>query len=275
MSSSTLAYPLRTAGSMLVRIGGVCAIALFTIVALSFSSPDFLQFLFWCAVFFGALWLVRPFSQRALVGDRASFLSANLVIWIFLMISGAVFIHNQSTASAAKGNVDQSAFYQAISWILSLCSLAFVTIFRPAYLRRLFAGPLKWACIFAIAAVISCPLSPKPLYSLTLAFKLCLIVLTLCAIGEGIDHESGISRFFVALFVAMLIVVLVEFLRPLLASSNPFAGDRLGGMIGLSGTSGVLLLLSVLFLWLKKNPWFLVCALFSVIVMMLAGTKGG
>jgi len=259
---------------MLLSAGGVCSIAFFSIVALAFASMDFLQFLFWCAVFFAALWLARPLSGRALAAERDSFLSATLVIWIFLMISGAVFIHNQTTASAEKGNVDQSAIYQALSWILSLFVLAIVSIFRPAYLRRLFVGSLKWASIFAIVAVLSCPLSPKPLYSLTLAFKLCLIVLTSCAIAESIDDEIGINRTFVALFVAMLIIVLIDFLRPLLGS-DAFVGGRLGAMIGLSGTCGVLLLLSVLFLWLTKNPWFLVCALFSVMVMMLAGTKGG
>jgi len=274
MASSTLAYRFRTAGRALLGIGGVVAIALFTIVALAFSSADFLQFLSWCAIFFIALWLARPLSGRAFAGDIVSFLSANLVIWIFLMISGAVFIHNQTTASAAKGNVDQSAIYQALSWVLSLSALGIISIFRPAYLRLLFTGPLKWASIFAIVAVLSSFISPKPMYSLTLAFKLCLIVVTLCAIGEGIDDEDGVYRFYVALFVAMLIVVLTEFIRPMLGP-DPFAGGRLGAMIGLSGTCGVLLLLSVLFLWLKKNPWFLVCALFSVLVMMLAGTKGG
>src|ERR1700690_1613907 len=124
MSSSTLAYPLRTAGRALLGLGGLLAIALFTIVALAFSSADFLQFLFWCSLFFTALWLARPLSRRALARERDSFLSANLVIWVFLMISGAVFIHNQTTASAVKGNVDESAIYQALSWILSLGGLS-------------------------------------------------------------------------------------------------------------------------------------------------------
>jgi len=275
MASLTLSHPLRAAWSVLVAAVGVVSIAAFTIVALAFSSVDFLQFLFWCAVFFTALWMARPLSRRAFVGERNSFLYANLIIWVFLMISGAVFIHNQTTASAEKGNVDPSAIYQALSWILSLAVLALITCFRPGYLRRLLRGPLKWAVIFAIVTMLSSPLSPKFAYSATLSFKLCIIVLTLCAIGEGVDDEAGIHSFFVALFVAMLIVVLAEFLRPIILSSDPFSGGRLGAMIGLSGTAGVLLLLSVLFLWLTKSPWFLLCALFSVVVMMLAGTKGG
>jgi O-antigen ligase len=274
MASSPLTYPLRTAWNVLLSIGSVCSIALFTIVVLGFSSWDFFQFLFWCALFFAALCLARPLSRRALAGERQSFLYASLAIWIFLMISGAIFVHNQSTAKAAKGNVDPTALFQALSWILSLAALAFIGCFRTAYLRRMFVGPIKWASIFAIVTVVSCPLSSKPMYSATLAFKLCLIVLTLCAITEGMENEEGINRFFAALFIAMLIVVSMAFIAPLLGP-DPFAGGRFGMMIGLSGTCGILLLLSCLFLWLKKNPWFLLSALFSVMVMMLAGTKGG
>lgn len=276
MTSTTLTYPIRSWRwlGFLRSILAVCSIALFSIVALALSSVDFLQFLAWCAIFFTALWLARPFSRRALIGERESLLSANLVIWIFLMISGAIFVHNQTTASAVKGNVDSSALFQALSWILSFFVLAFISCFRPAYLRRLFIGPLKWPCIFAIAAVISCPLSPKPMYSAALAFKLCIIVLTLCAMAETIDDETGLRRLFAGLFVALLIIVSVDFIMPLLGS-NAFQDGRFGAMIGLSGTCGTLLLLSVFFLWLKKNPWFIVSGLFSLIVMMVAGTKGG
>ncbi|MGB8065439.1 MAG: O-antigen ligase family protein [Candidatus Sulfotelmatobacter sp.] len=198
------------------------------------------------------------------------------VIWVFLMVSESVFIHNQSTGSAASGHVGATAKYQALSWILSFFVLAVLTYLRPAYLRRLFAGPLKWAFIFAIVAVLSCPISPKPLYSFALTFKLCVIVLTLFVIGEAIEDQAGIHRLFVGLLWGTLIVVVMDFLNPLMGPDPVFTPDgRFGAMIGLSGDCGLLLLLSVLFLWLKKNPWFLFCGLFSVVLMMLAGTKGG
>jgi len=198
------------------------------------------------------------------------------MIWVFLMVSEAIFTHNQTTQSATKGNVANNALYQAASWILSFIALAFVSCFRPAYIRRLSSGPLKWASLFAVVAVISCPISQKPAYSLALAFKLCIIVLTACAIMEAIANERGIFRLYGALFVGMLITVTMEFLAPFLRPGDIFMSDgRLGLMIGLSGTCGILLLLCVLFLWMTKNPWFLLCGLYSVIVMMLAGTKGG
>lgn len=199
-----------------------------------------------------------------------------LVIWVFLMVSESVFIHNQTTGSAASGNVSASAKYQAFSWILSLLVLGLVSFLRPAYLRNLLAGPLKWASIFAMVAVLSCPLSPKPLYSAALTFKLCVIVLTLFAIGEAIDDEAGNHRFFMAVFWGTLIVVAMDFLNPLIGPDPVFTSDgRFGAMIGLSGDCGLLLVLSLLLLFLKKNPWFLFCALFAVVMMMLAGTKGG
>jgi O-antigen ligase len=102
-----------------------------------------------------------------------------------------------------------------------------------------------------------------------------VIVLALGAIGEAISDEAGVFRLYRALFWGMLITVSAEVLAPFFRSGPVFEGGRLGFMIGLSGTCGLLLLLSVLFLWLTKNPWFLLCGLYSVLVMMLAGTKGG
>lgn len=274
MDSTILDHPLRAAWKALVSVSVVLGIAIFTIVALAFSSVDLMQFLLGCTAFFAAMYLARPFSGRVLIGARQAFLSSILVIWVFLMISNAIFTHVQSTSQAAKGNVDPSAFYQALSWILSAAALVLVSWFRPAYLRRLFSGPLKWATWFAIVVVISCPISPKPAYSAALAFKLCVIIVTLHALGEAIDDEAGLIKLYAGLFVAEFVVVTESFVKPFL-SGDPFQGDRLGAMVGLSGTCGVLLLLSVFFLCYKKNPWFLAIALFAIFVMMLAGTKGG
>ncbi|MGO9403597.1 MAG: O-antigen ligase family protein [Terriglobales bacterium] len=127
--------------------------------------------------------------------------------------------------------------------------------------------------MFAIVAVLSCPLSPKPMYSAALAFKLCVIVLTLCAIAEAIEDDIGIFRIFVALFLAETIIVTKSFVAAL-SEPDPFRGGRLP-MVGLSGTCGVLLLLCLLFVFLKKNIWFLMCGGYAVVVMMLAGNKGG
>jgi O-antigen ligase len=279
MSTSALTYPSRVWRQLRVlrTILGVCAIALLTVLVLLVAgiSWNFFFFLLACAIFVTLLCIARPLSGRALAGERESVLLGTLVIWVFLMVSEAIFIHNQTTQSAAKGNVGSNALYQATTWILSLCALALISYFRRAYIRRLFSGPFKWASIFAIVVVLSCPLSPKPMYSAALAFKLCVIVLTLCAIGEAISDEAGVFKLYGALFCGMLITVSAQAVAPFLRPGPLFEDGRLGFMIGLSGTCGLLLLLSVLFLWLTKNPWFLVCGLYPVVVMMLAGTKGG
>jgi O-antigen ligase len=247
---------------------------MFAIVVVGGATWDLIQFLLGCAIFFTALCLARPLSGGAFAGEREASLVTALVIWVFLMVSEAIFSHHQTTASAAQGHVDSSAVFQAVSWILSFFALALISFSRPAYLRRLFAGPLKWASIFAIVAVLSCPLSLKPLYSAALAFKLCVIVLTLCAIGEAIENETGIFRLFAGLFLGTLVVLAMETIPAILDIEN-FNG-RLP-MIGLSGTSGVLLLLCVLFFFLKRNLFFflLMCGGYSLVVMMVAGNKGG
>jgi len=280
MSSPALTFPLRVSKWLLGVVGiivGLCFLAIFTVQVISLGgvSEDFLQFLVVCSIFFVLLLFARS-SGKALLRERESVLSSSLVIWVFLMVSEAVFVHNQSTASAASGNVGAGAVYQALSWILSLIVLGLITCFRPVYLRRPFAGPLKWTSIFAIVVVLSCPVASKPLYSLALAFKLCLIVLILRAMAEAIEDQAGIYRLFRATFWGTLIVVFMDVLNPLMGPGPVFMDDgRFGAMIGLSGACGMLLLLSLLFLWLTKNPWFLFCALFALVVMMLAGTKGG
>jgi O-antigen ligase len=279
MTSATFIYPLQAAwrrsNAVLRGIAIVFSITLFTIVALAFTDPEWnlFQFLFGCAIFFTALCLARPFSGRASLAEKEAFLSSALVIWWFLMVSEAMFSHAQSTASAAKGNVGLGAMYQALSWILSAAVLVFITWFRPSYLRRLFIGPLKWVSIFAIVVVISCPLSPKPVYSLALAFKLCVIVLTLHAIGEAIIDETGISRLFAGIFLATLIIATKAIIAELL-DPNAFKSDRLPN-VGLSGTCGVLLLLCLLYFVRKKNLLFLMIGMYSLVVMISCGTKGG
>jgi O-antigen ligase len=280
MSSSSLTFP--SVGRKLLLVVGVtlgaCCLAIFTFVGLMLGgiTDDFIQFLFVCSIYAVVLMFARPLSGRVIGQRRESILLGTLVIWVFLMVSEAVFVHNQSTGSAASGNVSSTARYQAISWILSFVVLGLMTCSRPAYLRRLFTGPLKWASIFAVGAVLSCAVSPNKAYSAALAFKLCLIVLTMFAIGEALEDEAGVHKLFIALFWGTLIVVGFDVLNPLIGPEPAFADDgRFGNMIGLSGACGMLLLLSLLMLWIKKSPWFLFCGLFSVVVMMLAGTKGG
>jgi O-antigen ligase len=251
----------------------VCLVAFFSIVVLALSSLDLLQFLFGCTLFFLGLCLARPFSGRVSIAEREAFLMAALVIWAFLMVSESMFSHFQTTENAAKGNVDPGAFYQALSWILSFFALALISWFRPAYIRRLFSGPLKWASIFAVVAVISCPLSAKPAYSLALAFKLCIIVLTLSAIGEAIDDETSVVKLYAAMFLGTLVIATRGFISALLVP-EPFKGGRFPN-VGLSGTCGVLLLLCIFFFFVKKNLMFLGFGACSVIVMMLAGNRGG
>jgi O-Antigen ligase len=276
MASTVLTYPFRTLWKwkgFFTGIFVVLSIALFTILALGLTSWDLFQFLLGCGLFFGALCLARPLSGRAVVGEKKAFLAPVLVIWLFLAVSEAIFSHFQSTASAAKGHVDPGAIYQALSWILAGGVLVFITTFRPAYLRRLFVGPLKWASIFAIVVIISCPLSSKPFYSLVLAFKLCEIVLALHAIGEAIDDEKGIIWFFTLMLVGTFIIVSKAFINELL-QPDPFRSGRLPN-VGLSGTCGILLLLCLLFFFLKKNLLFAMIGTYSVIVMIVCGTKGG
>jgi O-antigen ligase len=277
MTSSTYNYPLRAIaghGGILRPVILLCLIGLTTVLVLGLApeglmSGELLTFLFASTIF-----------VILLVGARAgfqlkSFLSSALVIWLFLMVSEAIFVHLITTESAAGGHFGSGAYYEFAAWVLSFLALAFVSFFRPAYIRRLFAGQFKWATIFGMVALLSSPLSPVPLYSLALAFKLCIIILVLCAILLSIENDEDVLSFFAVLLVGTLIVTIARLILPFTEPGPAFEEGRLNMIAGLSGTAGILLIFSLTFFMLKKNPWYLAICGFSLVAMMLAGGKGG
>jgi exopolysaccharide production protein ExoQ len=283
MMSTVLNYPLRNSPAIsrffsnvvILSLTAAFSILALGVVAAGVLSWDTIPFIVICTVFMVFLCLARPYSATAFVASRESFLAATLVIWTFLMVSEGIFVHVGATASAVGGHFDATAYYEATSWGLCFLALGFLTCFRPLYLWSLFRGQLKWVALFAVIAVLSCPLSPNFFYSLTMAFKLSVVVLTLLAMAESIDDEAGIAKLFTALLVGALILAVAGTITPFLGPGHAFKGARFGAVIGLSGTAGFLLLLSVLYLLLKKSPWFLLTAVFSLSIMLLAGGKGG
>ncbi len=268
---------LRRTGGSVLRIGASALITAFAfgMVFGGLVSWDFLSFLVACTMFVSALVMARPFFGAAAIADKKAFLSSTLMIWIFLMASEGIFVHAGSTSSAASGNFAAGAYFEAGSWILCFAALAIISCSRPGYLKGLFAGPLKWTSIFAVIAVLSCPLSPGPAYSLAQAFKLCVVVLTLFAVNGVADGMKSIAAVFGALFTGTLLLSIAGFLAPFLGPGQIFNGTRFGAVIGLSGTAGILLILSLLFWLLKKSLWFLVAAVFSLVLMIMVGGKGG
>lgn len=282
MISTAITYPVNTSSrrtGMIRIVGTVCGIALLTVGVLALASTkliswDLFIFLTASATFASLLFLARPVSKSAILSRRKAFLSSALVIWLFVMTSEGIFVHAGSTAGAAGGHFDPTAYFEALSWILSFAALLFITCFRPAYLLRLFSGAMKWPTIFALIAVLSCPLSPSPAYSLAMAFKLCVIVLTINAISEAVEDLDDVHKIFSIMLAGMLVVTVATFLTPFLQPGPAFVNGRLV-IIGISGLSGVVLLLTVMFFLLKRNPLFLAIGAFAITAMMLAGSKGG
>jgi O-antigen ligase len=277
MTSSTLNYPLRVLaghGGTLRRVLLVCLIGLTASLALAFApegviSWELLIFLFASTIFVMLLGWERARSYAK------SFLGSALIIWLFLMVTEGIFVHLVTTNSAAGGRFDSGVYEEFAAWVLSFLALTFISLSRPAYIRQLFAGPFKWAPIFGAIALLSSPLSPVPSYSLALAFKLCVIILALCAILQTIENDQDVLSFFSALMVGTLIVTIARLILPFVEPGSAFEDGRLNMVAGLSGTAGILLILGLMFFMLKRNPWFLsICGL-SLVAMALAGGKGG
>jgi len=262
----------------LTAVFGVAIITLMGFMLLGATLVSWSGFIFGIAsaLFMLLLCMAPALGGVATLSNKNAFFSANLVIWAFLMSSEGIFFHFVTTQSTEAGHFDPSSVLEALSWIVCFLALALVTAFRPGYLRNLFRGRLKWASIFGVIAVLSCPLSPNIPYSLALAFKLCVVVVTLFAVQDGMDDMSAVKRLSSAMLAGTLTIVTLGLIVPFTGNGPVFGSTgRFGVMIGLSGTAGLLLLWSVLlFVWTKK-PRFFVIAVFSLVPMMLAAGKGG
>jgi O-antigen ligase len=238
-------------------------------------SADSLVFFVVAACFSGAIGSALAISRaRPLFPDR-TFLLPALIIWVFVMISEGIFVHLGTTSAAVAGDFGAGAYQQAASWILAMLALLFITSRNPHYLLELFSGQFKWISFYALIALGSVAISVSPLYSLAWAFKLVLIVLLSRAIASSLKRIEDVILLLQVLLAGTLGVTAMRFLTPFMEPGPAFKGGRLELVAGLSGTAGLLVILAMINLKFKKNPWLVLIAVFGVVAMILAGGKAG
>jgi O-antigen ligase len=231
------------------------------------------------AVLSVALFSVLSRAATQGIDSRKYFLMSIMTLLWFVVISEQVFVHyGNSTASASQGNFGVEAYQQVAAWGLAAAVLLMLTFTRPQYLRKMFSGSYKWVSFFAILAVASVPLSPSPKYSLAWAFKLVLTVLLLQACASSMEGEEDLVSFFYA-FLAGFFGVVVLRLGHALAGPEPlFQGGRLNeyaSPTGISTLSGVLVLLSMTLVAVRRRGWILFMVGFGILVTLAAGGKVG
>lgn len=265
------------------RIGNLVAIGTATLAAFvmlrfvpdGFLTADTLVFLAVAAGFALTVCGTLAISRVEWTDSRRTFFSLSLVIWMFVMISEAIFVHLGNTESAAAGDFAAGVYQQVAAWGLAFMALLFITIKHPSYLTTAFSGQFKWISLFALVALLSVAVSASPMYSLAWGVKLVLIVMLLAGLASCLKDQDDLARFFQALLLGTLGVAVARFLTPFILPGPAFRGGRMEMIAGSSGTAGLLLMLAIVNLKFKKSPWYLLIAGFSVVMMMLAGGKAG
>jgi len=112
---------------------------------------------------------------------------------IFLLIvSEAAFVRVSPMEDAYAGEFSQAVYGGLSIWVLVALLLGAATLVNPRYLHGALRPPQSWVTLFALLAVVSCGYSPRPLFSLAWAFKLCLVVLALKAVSAGITSLADV-----------------------------------------------------------------------------------
>lgn len=207
-----------------------------------------------------------------------------LVLWFFLLIDETVFFRTGSTENALAGSFDPAAYGEVIIWAAAFLILGALAVASRLPLR-IFSGHNLWLSLFALFCSASVIYSPRPMFSLAWAFKLCLVVLVVQVWSAAISTHDDIKQFlnitawgFCAVIVAALIQLLIE---PSMAFGYIVPGGmlepgRLGGMYhptNVSDAGGMVLLLSaVLYSW-DGRKWRILLGVLGAVVLILGGGK--
>src|SRR5271163_118532 len=238
-------------------------------------SEDSLFFLVVAASLSVAICGALAISQARSRNTNGPFFLPTLVIWIFVMISDVIFVHQGTTAGAIAGAFGAGVYQEVGSWILAMAILLFITCRNPRYLFEMLSGQFKWVTLFALLVLASTPISVSPLHSLAWTFKLVLVVLLAGAVASCLESLEDIISLFQVLLVGTLAVTFIRFVTPFMGPGPAFKSGRLEEVANLSGSAGLLVMLVLINLKFKKSPWLLLVGAFGLVAMILSGGKGG
>jgi O-antigen ligase len=211
--------------------------------------------------------------------NRAS-LKSLLIIWTFLLISEQIFSRGGGDAeSAFKGRFSVAAYGEASLWILAFMILLLLSLKIPPFFRYMFSGQFKWLSMFGLLCLLSAVYSPRQLFSVVWAFKLCLVISVLGICSRLIRVESDILIFVRATFWACSFLVFAPIWNAFADPSTGFEGARLGASpTSLSVIAGLVLVLSFTLRFSATTVWRVIFGIVTVIastVMILAAGKAG
>ena len=223
-----------------------------------------------------ALYLVLATKSASYDPTRIAFGSA-LVIWMFLLDSEELFSRSEGNLqSVLQERFSVDAYGELGLWVVAFLVLLVFFLRNNAYIRQMFSGQYRWVSVFCVFCVLSTAQSPRPLYSMAWAFKLCLVVLLLAMCSTLIRDRGKLMAFLRATLWACLFYLVAEVYIGFANPSAAFEGGRFGQSTNsLSVIAGTVLILSLTLRSQIIGVWRLVISIFALTIMILSGGKAG
>jgi O-antigen ligase len=216
-------------------------------------------------------------KARAADPQRTTFALA-LLIWWFLLISDEFFDRISFVQNTYEGQFSVEAYSEVVTWVVAFFVLVLISFSKPDYLRNFFAGSYKWMSLFMLSCLAASLYSPSPSYSLGWWFKLCLVTLVLGLCTSYLEKLSDVRALLWSNLWGLLCVCVLALGDAFADPTTMFQG--VGGRLNadpvvLSGSAGLLLIVTLILNSIRPRVWLKLIGLLSVLTMILAFGKTG
>jgi O-antigen ligase len=200
-----------------------------------------------------------------------------LLIWMFLLVSEELFTRSGGDLQSTLQEQFSVAAYGELSlWFVAFLALLIVYLRIARDLRYMFSGQYRWVSVFSVFCVLSTAQSPRPLYCMAWAFKLCLVVLLLAMCSTLIRDSRDLMAFLRATLWACFFYLVVEVCIGFADPSSAFEGGRFGqSSNSLSVIAGTVLILSLALGPVIGSVRSFIFSIFASTIMILSGGKAG
>lgn len=200
------------------------------------------------------------------------------VLWWILLASEEMFSRWSTSTKALDSEFSFDAYSEAFIWLTVFVGILIYTFNNGRYIRSLGSGASRLLVAFALACLLSCVYTPRPMFAIAWAFKLCLAVVVIAACREHLSGVQEISQFLRTTLWAYVFLVVFPLLRVLPDPSNAFVEGRINKIAsptGLSASAGTMFLLALIFYTPSRRRSSILLAALGLAVMIFSGGKTG
>jgi O-antigen ligase len=257
--------------SVVVSLSAITVLALYGIPssALSWNLIALLAVISAIVVMLYAAFASRDTERRR----RVAFL-----FWWVLLASEEMFSRWSTSTKALDSEFSFDAYSEAFIWLTIFVGILIYTSVNSRYVRSIGSGAGRLLLAFALLCLFSCAYTPRPMFAIAWAFKLCLAVVVIAACREHLADVQEISQFLRTTLWAYMFIVVFPLLRVLPDPSNAFVEGRINKIAsptGLSASAGAMFLLALIFYSPSRRKSSILLATLGLAVMIFSGGKTG